>query len=221
MPSIDQLWEEARALTRPSLHLHVRDGSRKAAASGTAVWRPESLQRYPWTTEILIAVDCEWFGTRLPNQTRFVSVAYREDAEHYYHIEHRGANAFEGFCTGGVLLDGFEYPSIPPLEALCLYGGDRVAEWLRQSGLERIDYAAARELPLGRKYVDRWLASNPRLQRNQPVAVMGGWHELWPDDLFYSPLECRLVVLTLRDAEPWVELLAYRGGNLVARAHCS
>ncbi|WP_159260165.1 hypothetical protein [Komagataeibacter xylinus] len=35
---------------------------------------------------------------------------------------------------------------------------------------------------------------------------MGGWHQSWPEDDFYMPLEMRRAVLTLREAEPWYEL---------------
>ena len=94
--------------------------------------------------------------------------------------------------------------SFPPFPAVCLYGSDRVAAWLRELGLARHDYwRVPGELPA--QYESAWQKRSPFFQQSADI-VVGGWHFLWPDDDFFIPAELRLAALTLRDAEPWLEV---------------
>lgn len=118
-------------------------------------------------------------------------------------------------CTGTPLY-GRHAPSFPPFEAVCLYGGEVVSSWLKSLGLERFEYQAAGGQPEARAYTAEWMDRSPICTGNADV-VLGGWHHLWPEDDFYLPLEMRLAILTLRDAEPWYELWRAFGGNLSVR----
>jgi hypothetical protein len=117
---------------------------------------------------------------------------------------------------GGLPLYGREVPSLPPIEALCLYGGPVVDEWLASEGLDRTDYDVAATTAVGEAYQAVYRDRCPLFLADQPVAVLGGWHVCWPDDEFYLPREMRLALWTFREAEPWVEVFE-RSPNMPVR----
>ena len=124
-------------------------------------------------------------------------------------------------CSGEPL---FARPSrsLPPFPAICLYGSDRVATWLKSVGLERHEYIDARREPAGRAYYEYELevTSNALLYSKEVEGVLGGWHRFWPDDDFYLPSEMRSALLTIRDDAPFLEVLISAGhGNMAIRDH--
>jgi hypothetical protein len=103
--------------------------------------------------------------------------------------------------SGSPLYAASERTSFPPFAALCLYGPPSIGEFLASLGLERHQYwKVPRELtkPYDRHHTRDVL----KLEEGADVLV-GGWHRLWPEDRYYTPLELTYVLLTLRDAEPW------------------
>lgn len=127
--------------------------------------------------------------------------------------------AFNALACTGEPLYVREERSFPPFEAVCLYGGDVVANWLKKKGLERFEYYAASADPVAREYEAEFVK---RSHLNNADIVLGGWHGIWPEDDFYLPLEMRRAMLTLRDAEPWLAVwLATGPGNWSVRAHFS
>lgn len=126
-----------------------------------------------------------------------------EDVEGDYHlnVERDYRTRFSDFTCSGQPLYATEVQSFPPLEALCLHGSQRVADWLASLGLERYEYwKVPRELTA--EYKTHYRGQTPIMQNSADV-VVGGWHMMWPEDDFYMPPEMTLVLLTLRDAEPW------------------
>lgn len=121
-----------------------------------------------------------------------------------YRVESDPRLRFAEISCGGESLYASPSSSFPPFPAVCLYGSDRVAAWLKSLGLARHDYW---RVPgeLSQQYEAEWISRSPFYQQTADV-VVGGWHFLWPDDDFFVPPELRLVALTLRDAEPWFEL---------------
>lgn len=95
--------------------------------------------------------------------------------------------------------------STPPLEAVLLYGGAAVQEWLTAQGLHRWEYSdvSTEVAEFYREFVN---PRTPLFHEQQPVARIGGWHIGWPDDDFYIPREMRLMVWTFQDSEPWYEV---------------
>ena len=77
-------------------------------------------------------------------------------------------------------------------------------DWLAERGFARHHYWQA-ETAESEEYEEEW---QRRSSFYDPSAVLvaGGWHMLWPEDDFYTPLECRLLFMTQRDAEPWLEV---------------
>ncbi len=112
----------------------------------------------------------------------------------------------------GQKLYGVESRSFPPIDAVCLYGSEKVETWLREQNRKRTDYDALQGEIID-QYGDYWMERSPYSApalHDQYFAVMGGWHIHWPDDDFYMPKEMELVVWTFRDAEPYVEVWSRR-----------
>jgi hypothetical protein len=105
----------------------------------------------------------------------------------------------------GIRLYATAGTSFPPFEAICLYGSGKVETWLRSKGLERYQYEYAAQEPLAEEYNAEFMRRSPLYTRGAD-AVVGGWHMMWPADDFFFPLEIRLVVLTMREAEPYWEI---------------
>ena len=127
-----------------------------------------------------------------------------EEADTSYRVESDPRLRFRDLILNGDPLYATASHSFPPWPAICLYGSDQVGAWLGEQGLARHEYwKVAGELP--EQYEEDWRKRAPLLVSEADM-VIGGWHMLWPDDDFYTPLELQLVALTLRDAEPWFEI---------------
>lgn len=136
-----------------------------------------------------------------------------------YRVLQPAGLGFEDIECSGDPLHVQEAWSFPPFEALCLYGGAPVSSWLKHLRLERFEYYAAGTEAVAREYEAEFVRRSP-IHNGAADVVLGGWHQMWPEDDFYLPLEMRLAMLTLRDAEPWVALwLANGSGNWSIREH--
>ncbi len=101
--------------------------------------------------------------------------------------------------------------SYPPFEAVCLYGSDSIARWMRSHDLERWEYDGLLDTEIANEYLDFYMQKFPLYMDNPPVAVVGGWPMRWEnDDGYYAPPELRFLVLVLEGAEPWVEVFAIK-----------
>ena len=218
MPAED-LIREAERIARPSLLLSEAASPHGAvawwggAAAGAARGRPDDTLR--------ISIDVSWLAARgyaLRGVLRVSDVALRWNWRTPVHVEQDPAAALAP-VAGAVPLTGREAASLPPFEALCLYGGAPVESWLLSAGLERTDYDRAAMLPEAGAYQEHYQRHSP-LHSSGIVAVLGGWHAMWPDDDYYLPREMRLVLWTLRDAEPWIEVFQ-RGANLIPRVRAT
>jgi hypothetical protein len=119
-------------------------------------------------------------------------------------VESNSRQHFKDLSFSGEALYATPEPSFPPFTAICLYGSERVAAWLKDQSLSRHDYWQVTD-GLVSQYMDEWTRRSAFIRMAGDV-IVGGWHFLWPDDDFYMPPELQLVALTLRDAEPWIEL---------------
>lgn len=212
---IRQLIAEAERIARPSLLL-----SEAASFGDIAGWwggsKPVGYPGRPDDTH-RISIDCGWLaghGVPLAGFVSVYNVAPRWGWRVPVHVEHVPTGKLPEIPRA-IPLYSREALSLPPLEALCLYGGQPVETWLSAAGLERTDYDRAATLDAGREYQAHYQERSP-LYSTDIAAVVGGWHAIWSDDDFYIPREMRLVLWTLRDAEPWIEVF-HRGANLSAR----
>lgn len=127
----------------------------------------------------------------------------------------RAAPFAETVCDGAPLY-ATSGRTMAPFEAVCLYGDARVGDWLKSLGLERWRYAQARAETAAQDYEDAWMETSPFHQAAGDV-IVGGWHFIWPDDDFFMPLEMRLMLTVLADAEPFWEVWRSEIGNLLIK----
>jgi hypothetical protein len=166
-----------------------------------------------------ISFDCDWLsrhGVRVHGSIGVYDVDGRCGWVKPIHLDSQPRPLTELRLEGGTPLYGCEMPSFPPVEALCLYGGPAVAEWLAAERLDRSDYDIAATTIIGEAYQEAYRERCPLYLDDQPAAVLGGWHASWPDDEFYLPREMRLALWTFRESEPWVEVFE-RSPNMPVR----
>jgi hypothetical protein len=78
----------------------------------------------------------------------------RLDGDVGYHFGEVRDLAFSKVQWSGEPLFARPSRSLPPFPAICPYGSDKVATWLKSLGLERHEYIDARGEPPGRAYYD-------------------------------------------------------------------
>ena len=107
----------------------------------------------------------------------------------------------------GPRLYAYSVPSLPPLEAVFLYGSPMFREWFGQMGwgedLDRNGPLLDREIE--NAYVEAQRENLP-IDGEHVFAVLGGWHVPWPDGDWLELVDHPLAVMTLADSEPWVEV---------------
>jgi hypothetical protein len=117
----------------------------------------------------------------------------------------------------GVALYGREAMSFPPLDAVFKYGGPAVKKWLRSLGMPRPEqwdpYFQARKLaePYDDEFRKRCQLYDFR-DRNRIAAILSGWHMPFDDD-WDALTRKRLVLWTLWNSEPWVEVWLSKSGS--------
>lgn len=203
---LDDLLAEGENLRRPCFTLSVEG---KGDIAG--YWRgerpdytPPALRRHVMTLDSQLLVQ-------MGMPMGYASIGFSEvEDERLYNVLRSQQPVTALGCTGLPLYATAD-TSFPPLEAVCLYGSEKVAAWLESLGLQRHEYTRAALTPLGRAYDDAY-AERCDLFRDNVDVIVGGWHQSWPEDDFYMPLEMRRAVLTLREAEPWYELWQATGG---------
>lgn len=144
-------------------------------------------------------------------------VTTAEDDERLDHVTVSTGEISEVVFEDSVPLTYKPAISPPPFEAILLYGGPAVQEWLSSQGLERWQYedvaSEARD-----SYREHFNSQLPLCMEHPPFARVGGWHVSWPDDDFYIPREMRLMVWTFQDAEPWYEVFLSPLKNYVIKS---
>lgn len=126
-----------------------------------------------------------------------------EDMKNDFHLQVRKdyRESFDSVVCNGVPLYATEKKSFPPFEALCLYGSEKIGQWLQSLGLKRYEHWKIPEETYA-AYHEHYLTEYPLWMQDVDV-IVGGWHLRWPDDAYYMPAEVICLFLTLRDAEPW------------------
>jgi hypothetical protein len=215
--TIDELIVEGERLAKPSLLL----SEDRSPIGPVAYWGGKGREghRDPKDVRHRVTIDCGWLsehGVPVRGSIGVYDVESRPLPPVPIWLDRLPDVPLNGLgMQGGTPLYGQESPSFPPIEALCLYGGPSVDAWLRPIGLDRTDYDQAMATELGQAYNGVYQQRCP-LYSDQYAGVLGGWHAMWPDDEFYLPREMRLVLWTLWDSEPWIEVFE-RDPNLPVR----
>lgn len=219
------LLKESEALSLPCFDLvPAEKGDRVVAHWGGR--RSDLPEKFPEFVKALksqahfLSVDQEVFdqlGLKGRGPLALSMITTAEDTERLDHVTVSTGKLNEVVFEDSIALTSKPAISLPPLEALMLYGGPTVQDWLASQGLKRWDYEdAAIEVR------DRYrVHSDPQLplyKEQPPYARVGGWHISWPDDDFYIPREMRLMVWTFQDAEPWYEVFLSPLKNYVIKS---
>jgi hypothetical protein len=101
--------------------------------------------------------------------------------------------------------------SLPPLEAVFLLGPLSVKQWLASLDWpEDEPFNGNFPDPVAEAYLRTWEHNFP-VYRSDLIGVIGGWHLPWPDGDWYERLEDTLLVWTVAEAEPWIEVWLHAG----------
>jgi hypothetical protein len=104
---------------------------------------------------------------------------------------------------------------LPPIDAVFARGSEVVGEWIRSHGWERTDRYNDnfKDAAIVLEYQRLWQREFPIYFESDIHAVLGGWHLPMPDDDWHELLDEQLMVLTIRNSEPWVEAWRMRTGK--------
>lgn len=108
-------------------------------------------------------------------------------------------------------LFAIEYISLPPIDAVFMFGSKDIEGFLERNGWERSDpFNDNFPSPIPGEYERIWQSSNPMYARGV-AAVCGGWHFPWPEGDWHDLSRSELVLWTIQDAEPWIEVFFNEG----------
>jgi hypothetical protein len=204
--TLEELIEEGERLSKPSLLLV--DSIEQSGIAG--YWHGGEPLTDGTARRLWLTLDCTWLsrhGSRLRDGVMCIYEHISKSGEQQGRVTYTPNQNLSTLTVEGLPLYGIEAESFPPIQAVCLYGSEHVEQWVESLGLSRRDYDAVEQTPLGEAYQNIWLARSPLGNNKESiVAVMGGWHMLWPDDDFYMPPEINLIVWTFRNAEPYIEV---------------
>jgi hypothetical protein len=118
--------------------------------------------------------------------------------------------------AGEIALYGQEVASFPPIEAVFEFGNKSVKKWLRSLGLPNRDqwdpYFQAREATGA--YDEEFRKRCPLYDSELgTAAVLAGWHCMWPEGDWLERIQDRLVLWTIWNSEPWVEVWLTKSGS--------
>jgi hypothetical protein len=222
---MDVLLKESAALSRPCFDLVPAQRGEPIAGywGGRRSDLPEKFPKFVIALKSLrhlLSVEQGLFDTlnlrgRGPLALSIVTTS--EGDERLDNLNVSTGNLCEVTFEDSIPLTAKPATSLPPLEALLLYGGAPVEEWLASQGLQRWQYedvsSEARNF-----YQEHFAAKSPLHRDDPPYVRVGGWHVPWPDDHFYIPREMRLMVWTFQDAEPWHEVFLSPLNNYIIKS---
>jgi hypothetical protein len=107
----------------------------------------------------------------------------------------------------GTALYASEELVLPPIDAVFARGSDAVGAWLAANDWPRNERYNSNfpDSRIVKEYEREWFKAYPIYRRDDTYAVLGGWHFPCADDDWYELIDEQLMVLPVRDSEPWVE----------------
>ncbi len=104
---------------------------------------------------------------------------------------------------------------LPPIDAVFARGSGIVEAWIKSHGWDRHERYNNnfKDKAVVDAYDDVHRQEYPLYFESDIYAMLGGWH--WPgqDHDWHDLIDEQLMVLTLRDSEPWVEAWRTRAGK--------
>ncbi len=103
-------------------------------------------------------------------------------------------------------LYGSSFTSFPPVDGIFLKGSEKIGDFLEYYDWPRDEpYNDDFPNPIPAEYDNLWQENCP-LHQSDITAVIGGWPMVWSDNDLAEFAHQRLIVWTLEDSEPWVEV---------------
>ena len=204
--TLEELIEEGRRLQRECVFLKS-DGAGEPAA----VWHHEFV-RTPTNSsfEAWFTVDTRFVPGIDSPQARYFSVCTSNDCE-------TGRIDAVSALPSGLPLYAHPAVVLPPIEAIFALGGEKVATWLHANGWKRTERYGNGfpDRALVEAYERQWAQEHPILGQHEGLyAALGGWHLPGADDDWFDLLHERLLAVTVKDSEPWVEAWEAADGRL-------
>jgi hypothetical protein len=109
---------------------------------------------------------------------------------------------------GHTKLYAYHGKSYPPIEAVFRLGSPAVRKWLKANKW-RPDWGYNdnfKDKKPAKEYLEFYQRTCPIYHSGRAYAVLGGWHFPWPDGDWPDRIERPLLVWTLEDCEPWIEV---------------
>jgi hypothetical protein len=195
----DQLIAEGRKLQRPCVFL-------RPAANGpvAAIWHETDDDEIEATGHrCWITVDARQIPDLPSSVTGYLSVFTNEKDC----VSGKVEIASSWPKRGGTELYAHAASVLPPLDAVFARGSEAVGSWIRSHGWDRNERYNDnfKDADVAREYLRAWQEEFPPYFESDIYAVLGGWH--WPgqDADWHDLIDEQLMVLTIRDSEPWVE----------------
>jgi hypothetical protein len=205
--TIEELILEGRRLERPCVFLRPQ-----GIGPVAAVWYERDKREIDSTGyRCWLTVDARLIPGLSPSIRGYLSVFTNED-----------------MCEGGRVdivptwptrmgTPLFAHPAsvLPPIDAVFACGSESVGEWIASHGWKRSwrynDNFKGRALV--DQYDQLWFREYPVFLPDL-YAVLGGWHLPGADADWHDLIDEQLMVLTIRDSEPWVEAWCDKIGRL-------
>ena len=204
--ALQRLIEEGRILQRPCNLL-------KPTGSGehVALWfepDPDDESITDWRRWMTLRADA------IPNTKAPLSV--------YFSLYTKGlGRGVIDFVDGwpprnGTPLYGHPVSVLPPIEVVFALGSAEIGEWLAANRWRR-DQRYDGNFPdndVVDQYRQIWFSEHP-VFRNDPeiYAFTGGWHLPGQDSDWHDLIPAKLLLTTVRDSEPWVEIFQMPDGS--------
>jgi hypothetical protein len=109
--------------------------------------------------------------------------------------------------TDGQPLYAHRLVCLPPLDTIFLLGGKQIQDWLRGNGWQR-DWGYNSNFPDSapvEQYQKTFQAEHPFFHEEETFAMLGGWNLPFDDD-WAELVKKPLLLLTIRESEPWLEV---------------
>ena len=195
----EQLIEEGRKLERPCCFL-------KAQGPGPVadIWYErdddeiDSTGHHCWLT-----VDTRHVPGLSPSVTGFISVFTNENECQGGRVEVTSSWP----KRRGIQLYAHSTSVLPPIDAVFFRGSESVGKWLRVNGWQRdwLYNDNFKDKQVAGAYQKTFTGEYPVYIDSGIYAVLGGWHLPFPDPDWQELIDEHLMVMTIRDSEPWVE----------------